>query len=86
MLSNGSEIIDVSRNTNVSYWNATLLQDPVFHPSFISFVLDGSFHFSEALAKKEPEAPPAYSLMPIHVTHLEQPVQMQLFVSEMTIN
>lgn len=50
LLSSGGEIVDLSRtNRDNNYWNITLLQDPIFKPKFVSFVLDGSFHSGNSI-------------------------------------
>ena len=54
VLSSGGEMVDLSRmNRNNNYWNMTLLQDPIFKPEFVSFVLDGSFHSSKSILNTE---------------------------------
>ncbi len=59
----------------------TLLEDPLFTPDYISFVLDGSF-YTESSKKDQIEFP----LMPVYVGDLKEPVKVQLFISEIALN
>ena len=50
VLASSGDMVDLSRtNRNNNYWNMTLLQDPIFSPEYVTFVLDGSFHSSDSL-------------------------------------
>lgn len=49
MRNNSGEIVNDSSNNNkdqssiTNIWNVELLRDPIFEPTYVSFVLDGSF-------------------------------------------
>ena len=83
VLSRGGEIIDVSAANNNNYWNMTLLSDPVFTPDFVSFVLDGSFHSSNSIQKKEKTQ--EFPIMPLFVGDPSE-TKVQFFISEMALN
>ena len=78
-------MVDLSRtNRNNNYWNMTLLQDPIFKREFVSFVLDGSFHSSDSILKREQERY-EFPLMPIFVGNPSK-VKVQFFISEVALN
>ena len=42
--SNSGEIGDIKSGSSITnYWKVNLLQDPIFYPTYVSFVLDGTF-------------------------------------------
>jgi len=48
MRNSSGEIVDLSssKGSVTNSWNVTLLRDPIFEPTYVSFVLDGSFYQS----------------------------------------
>ena len=61
----------------------TLLQDPIFNPDYITFVLDGSIHPSYSLLEQDTletnnnGVEDKFPRLPIFVANPEQPVQVQ---------
>lgn len=89
MLSRGGLIVELGQtNINNNYWNVTLLGDPIFHPDYISFILDGSFYSGQNIVGKKDsiEEPSLFTKMPVYVGDPKAPVKMQFFVSEMAVN
>ncbi len=85
MLIRESEIVDLgSQKNNANYWNVTLLEDPLFTPDYISFVLDGSFYTESSLSGKKDQI--EFPLMPVYVGDPKDPVKLQLFISEIALN
>ena len=83
VLVRGGEIVDLGQSKHsANFWNVTLLEDPLFTPNYISFVLDGSYH-SNINGK---EAQEQFPLMPVYVGNPKEPVKVQLFFSEIAIN
>ena len=85
VLASSGDMVDLSRaNRNNNYWNMTLLQDPIFNPEYVTFVLDGSFHSSDSFLKRGQENY-EFPLMPIMVGDPNQ-VKVQFFISEVALN
>ena len=77
VLSRSGEVVDLSwrHHTLNNYWNVTLLEDPIFAPEYISFVLDGSFFSGSNLIQKNGvERAYDFPRMPVFVGTPDRPV------------
>ena len=84
MLIRESEIVDFGQKSNPNYWNVTLLEDPLFSPDYISFVMDGSYHTESSKNGRKDQT--EFPLMPIYVGDHKDTVKVQLFISEIALN